>query len=69
MSYTSFFHMQDSQQNVVENAMFKKPRNFDDRLSEVTKRIEELNMKNKSSSQLMEAPSAGYDMMGMGMNQ
>ena len=50
MSYISFFHMVDSSANVVENAMFKKPTNFDDRLAEVTKRIEELNMKAKGGS-------------------
>ena len=31
--------------------MFKKPTNFDDRLAEVTKRIEELNLKAKSNNQ------------------
>ena len=50
MSYTTFFAQADSANMVVENAKFKKPNNFDNRLSEVTKRIEELNMRAKTAS-------------------
>lgn len=58
MSYTSFFHQQDSGNMVIPNATFKKPKNFDDRLADVTRRIEALNMRARNPS--MGATPGGY---------
>ena len=52
MSYTSFFHQQDSANTVVPYASFKKPKNFEDRLADVTRRVEELNMRTRSAKQM-----------------
>jgi hypothetical protein len=50
MNYTSFFHQQGSGGMVVQNATFVKPKNFNDRLADVTRRIESLNMRARNPS-------------------
>jgi len=50
LNYTTFFHQTESETMVEPDATFKKPKGFDDRLGEVGRRIEELNMRAKSIS-------------------
>ena len=45
MNYTTFFHQTDSERMVEPGASFSKPANFDERLAEVTRRIDELNLR------------------------
>ena len=50
MNYTTFFHQTDSERMVEPNARFYKPLNFEERLAEVQRRIEELNLRARQSN-------------------
>lgn len=50
MNYTTFFHQTDSERMVEPNARFYKPFNFEERLAEVQRRIEELNLRARQSN-------------------
>ena len=56
MSYETFFHQTDSEKMVEPDACFNKPSNFEDRLSEVSRRIEELNLRQRNTQTPMGPP-------------
>ena len=45
LDYTQFFHQTDSERMIEQNAAFRKPGMFEDKLSEVKRRIAKLNIK------------------------
>lgn len=53
MNYISFFQQEGSPNTVVPNATFKKPKNFEDRLADVQRRVDELNMRSRSAKQMV----------------
>lgn len=70
MNYCSFFHQTDSEQMVETNARFFKPLNFEERLAEVQRRIEELSLRarqNNGAVAMMPA-TPGEHMMGAPSN-
>ena len=50
LNYTTFFHQTESEKMVEPDATFRKPKLFDEKLSEVARRIEELNVRARSIS-------------------
>ena len=59
MNYATFFHQTDSEQMVEPDATFFKPNMFDDRLSEVSRRIEELNLRQRGATPMGGTPGMG----------
>ena len=56
MNYTTFFHQTDSERMVDPEARFDKPPGFFERLNEVTRRIEELNLRQRQLPSSSVAP-------------